>query len=97
MREALTQPSVNGLRSEVCKGNTVPKIKKFMWKALSNALAVGEKLIARGMKTDSRCQRCGREDESINHVLFECPVARLVWAQSGFPFPRSGFENRNLF
>lgn len=68
-----------------------------MWKALSNALTVGERLIARGMKTDSRCQRCGREDESINHVLFECPVARLVWAQSGFPFPRSGFENRNLF
>ena len=48
------------------------------------------------MKVDSRCQRCGFSSESINHILFSCPVARLLWAQIGFPFPPRGFENRSL-
>ncbi|KAG2332536.1 hypothetical protein Bca52824_003716 [Brassica carinata] len=48
------------------------------------------------MKVDPRCQRCGSSSESINHVLLSCPVARLVWAQIGFPFPPRGFEHRSL-
>lgn len=30
-------------------------------------------------------------------MLFTCPVAHLVWAMSGFPFPSRGFEHRSLF
>lgn len=55
------------------------RLKNFLWKALSNALGVAEECIARGMKVDPRCQKCGEEGESINHVLFTCPAARLVW------------------
>lgn len=85
------------MRSQVWKVKTAPKIKTFMWKALSNALSMSEELLARGMKVDPRFQRCGVIGESINHVLFSCPAARLVWASSGFPFPQRGFENRSLF
>ncbi|CAN6974594.1 unnamed protein product [Brassica rapa subsp. trilocularis] len=95
-KEALARPSLNELRSKVWKVNTAPKIRIFLWKALSNALSVTDELIARGMKVDSRCQRCGFSSESINHILFSCPVARLLWAQIGFPFPPRGFENRSL-
>ncbi|XP_018478413.2 uncharacterized protein LOC108849362 [Raphanus sativus] len=89
--------SVKSGYCQVWSVNTTPKIKVFMWKALSNALAVSEECIARGMKVDPRCQRCGDDGESINHVLFSCPAASLVWAASGFPFPQRGFENRSLF
>ena len=95
-REAVARPSLNELRSKVWKVNTAQKIRIFLWKALSNALSVTDELIARGMKVDSRCQRCGFSSESINHILFSCPVARLLWAQIGFPFPPRGFENRTL-
>ncbi|XP_018479618.1 uncharacterized protein LOC108850618 [Raphanus sativus] len=95
--EAQSKPSLNDVRSQVWSVNTTPKIKVFMWKALSNALAVSEECIARGMKVDPRCQRCGDDGESINHALFSCPAARLVWATSGFPFPQRGFENSSLF
>ncbi|CAN6803503.1 unnamed protein product [Brassica oleracea] len=95
-KEALARPSLNELRSKVWKVNTSPKIRIFLWKALSNALSVTDELIARGMKVDSRCQRCGFSSESINHILFSCPFARLLWAQIGFPFPPRGFENRSL-
>ncbi|XP_013690321.2 uncharacterized protein LOC106394286 [Brassica napus] len=94
---ARSKPSLNDLRSQVWKVNTAPKIKIFMWRALSNALGVSEECIARGMKVDSRCQRCGEEGESINHVLFTCPAARLVWATSGFPFLQRSFEYRSLY
>lgn len=91
------QPSINGLIQRVWKVETVPKIKIFMWKSLSNALSVDDGLLARGLKIDPRCQRCGMDGESINHVLFTCPVARRVWAESNFPFPRRSFENRTVF
>lgn len=94
---AQSKPSLNGLRSKVWKVETAPKIKIFLWKALSNALGVAEECIARGMKVDPRCQKCGHEGESINHVLFSFPAARLVWAHSGVPFPRRGFEHCSLY
>lgn len=94
---ALCKPSINDLRKKVWEVKTAPKIKIFMWKAMSNALAVSDELSARGMKVDPRCQRCGENGESINHVLFSCPAARVVWAISGFPFPPRGFEHHNLF
>lgn len=40
-REALTQPSVNGLRSEVWKVNTVPKIKKIYVESFIQCLNCG--------------------------------------------------------
>ena len=68
-----------------------------MWKALSSALAVNDGLLSRGLKIDPHYQRCGMEGEYINHVLFTCPAARRVWAQSNFSFPRRGYENMTLF
>lgn len=92
----MAKPSINGVIEKVWKIKTAPKINIFMWKALSNALSVNDGLRAKGMKVDVRCQRCGQEGESINHVLFTCPAARRVWAQSCFLFPRRGFEHITL-
>lgn len=93
-QEASARPSINGLKQKIWKVKTARKIRIFLWKALSNALAVTDELLARGMKIDPRCQRCGYQAESINHVLFACPAARRIWAQIGFPFPPRGFEHR---
>lgn len=95
-RECMAQPSIHGVTEKVSLVKTAPKIRIFLWKALSDALSVNDGLRSRGMKIDPRCQRCGNEGESINHVLFTCHFARRVWAQSGFPFPSRGFENRSL-
>ncbi|KAG7552475.1 Reverse transcriptase zinc-binding domain [Arabidopsis thaliana x Arabidopsis arenosa] len=68
-----------------------------MWKAFSGALHVDERLSTRGMKEDQRCQLCGLEGESINHVLFTCTLARKIWALSGFPLPQDGFDPWSTF
>ena len=35
--------------------------------------------------TDRICPRCGTEEETINHCLFQCPPALQTWALSDIP------------
>lgn len=37
------------------------------------------------------------EGETVNHVLFSCPVARQVWALTGVPASELGFQNCFVF
>ena len=64
---------------------------------LSAALPVADQILRRGMDVDPRCQVCGQEGESINHVLFTCSVARQVWALSGVPTSEFGFQSSSTF
>lgn len=95
--EAFTEPSINVLKEKVWKVKTVPKIRVFLWKALSSALPTADLIRARGMKIDNRCQTCGSESESINHTLFECTFARLAWAESTIPSRNGGFDELSVF
>ena len=97
IREANVQPSTNGLKEMIWSTKTSPKVKLFLWRILSAALPVADQILRRGMSIDPRCQICGEEGESINHVLFNCSVARQVWALSGVPTPEFGFQHRALF
>lgn len=54
LREARMQPSLNGLKDQVWKSKNSSKIKTFLWKVLSGAIPMADKMVARGMKTDSR-------------------------------------------
>ena len=46
---------------------------------------------------DSRCQICGNEGESINHLLFQCTLSRQVWAEAGIPQPEFGFHETSIY
>lgn len=91
------QPSLNALKSACWKVHTSPKIKTFLWKVLSDALPVADRILSRGIKCDERCQLCGREGESVNHLLFQCDMARQTWAHSCIPTPPRGWMERSLF
>lgn len=58
---------------------------------------MADKLEVRGMCKDLRCQFCGCDEESTNHVLFSCSIARQVWALYDFPSPPGGFESHSEF
>lgn len=92
IREAQALPSLNGLKTEAWNLKAPPKIKTFFWRALSNAISAGELLVKRGIKMDPCCQACGFQGESINHILFTCPIARQVWALANVPSPLNGFD-----
>lgn len=96
-QEALSLPSLNPLKEHAWKIPTTPKIKKFMWKALNEAIPVAELIRPRGMKVDDRCQICGLEGEDINHVLFSCTFAGQVWALLNIPSPQYGFHGSSIY
>lgn len=95
--EVLMQPSINSIKERVWKITTAPKIRTFIWKALSEALPVVDLISKRGLSIDSRCQVCGLEGESIHHVLFDCDPARQTWALLRIPHPQFGFQNGSIF
>lgn len=97
LQVANAQPSLNGIKEQIWSVLSPTKIKIFMWKVVSGAIPVAEKLRSRGMTIDLRCQICGMEGESINHVIFTCPVARQVWALSFIPCPENGFHPSSIY
>ncbi|KAG7564287.1 Reverse transcriptase domain [Arabidopsis suecica] len=81
------------LKMKIWDLKTVPKIKMFLWRALSGALAVSVCLQAHGMNTDLTCSLCQDAIESISHVLFQCWPAREVWEITNIPMPDQGFTD----
>ena len=90
-------PSINTLKVKIWKVHAVPKVKTFLWKALSEALPVADLLMARGLKCDDRCQLCAFEGESVNHVMFSCHLGRQVWVLSNIPCPQNGFHVQSVY
>ncbi|XP_023644490.1 uncharacterized protein LOC111832411 [Capsella rubella] len=95
-REVL-EPSISKLQNQVWKTRTARKVKHFMWQALSGCIATCSRLTDRHCGRDRSCPRCGAEEESINHLLFECPPALQVWALSNIPTIPGSFPSTSLF
>ncbi|XP_024006491.1 uncharacterized protein LOC112083001 [Eutrema salsugineum] len=75
------------LKDKIWKLNIVPKLKHFLWRIVSKALGTATRLQSRGIYIDPKCQRCGLQDETINHLLFECPVSNMMWRLANLPIP----------
>ncbi|CAA7023512.1 unnamed protein product [Microthlaspi erraticum] len=71
------ESSINWTR-DVWNAHTSQKLKVFLWKLSSGALALGENLFSRGIKANAVCNRCG-ELETREHMLFLCSFAKQVW------------------
>lgn len=46
---------------------------------MHNALPLGGILASRGVRLDDRCALCGCDNETVGHMVFSCPFARLCW------------------
>ena len=91
------QPSLDGIYQQVWSIETSPKIRHFLWRCLSNALPVADNMVHRHIAKDKRCSRCGEEAETVNHLLFLCPYARLVWAMANVHIPPAGRWSDSFF
>jgi hypothetical protein len=55
------------------------KCKMFMWLAVRNRCWTSDRFARRGLPHPNRCPLCDQEDETIQHLLASCVVARQVW------------------
>ena len=76
---------------------TSRKIKHFLWQAISGFITAAIRLCDRHCTTDRSCLRCGAEEETINHILFECPPALQYWALSDIQTSPGVFPCNALF
>ena len=54
------------------------KIKVFMWFVHKQVILTKDNLIKRNWTGPTRCSFCDR-DETIKHLFFDCPFARVLW------------------
>lgn len=59
--------------------NVKHKIKHFVWKCLHRILPVNEVITSRTAKGDGKCYCCGEQIETLDHMMFFCQHARLIW------------------
>jgi hypothetical protein len=50
-----------------------------MWLAVRNRCWTSDRLARRGLPHPDRCPLCDQEDDTIQHLLTSCVVARQVW------------------
>jgi hypothetical protein len=63
----------------IWKGKIPAKIKIFLWLIANNAILTKDNMLKRQWKGDPTCYFC-HSPESANHLLFNCSVAKVVWA-----------------
>ncbi|KAF9612720.1 hypothetical protein IFM89_003262 [Coptis chinensis] len=56
-----------------------PKFSGTAWKLFHNSAATEASAKGKGIKLASRCPICCCHEESLKHLLFECPRAIQVW------------------
>ncbi|KAG7600499.1 Reverse transcriptase zinc-binding domain [Arabidopsis suecica] len=73
-------PATAGIKwkADVWSLKTSPMVKMLLWKALQNALPVGENLKHRNVNLAAQCPHCG-EDETVPHLFFTCSFAKQIW------------------
>jgi hypothetical protein len=55
------------------------KCKMFLWLTIQNRCWTADRLAKRGLSHPDKCPLCDQEDETIQHPLTTCVVARQVW------------------
>ncbi|KAF4400613.1 hypothetical protein G4B88_023406 [Cannabis sativa] len=72
-----------------------PKVLHFSWKAISGCLPTRTQLLRiKHVPVESLCVFCNSEEESILHVLGDCPFANSCWNRSGVGL---NFSTANTF
>ncbi|XP_013738900.1 uncharacterized protein LOC106441652 [Brassica napus] len=96
-QQYVNQPSLDGLYQQIWKLNANPKIHHFLWKCVNNTLPAAANMKRPHISEDGSCIRCSMKGESVNHILFKCPYARLVWAVSPIRAPPNGEWSDSLY
>ena len=68
------------LWNKVWRLGVPPKVRNLVWRACSDILPTRANLFRRKIPINPLCTVCGQVDETVTHTLWECPLARNVWA-----------------
>ena len=67
----------------------VAKVEAFCWLVLKRCILTWDNLQTRGINGPLRCCMCKGNNESINHLLDECPVVDSIWEKGATIFKKN--------
>ena len=70
--------------SRIWKAKLPYKIKNFLWLVENGAILTKDNMVKRGWQGDPSCRFC-ENIETIQHLFFECSLARVVWSIVAIP------------
>ena len=56
-----------------------PRVGFFAWEATWNKVLTLDQIQRRGWPLANRCYLCLSEEETLDHLLLQCNVARILW------------------
>ena len=74
-----------------------PKVRNFMWRACSGILPTSANLCRRRVPMASTCTICQQHEETVAHILWECPLARNVWGMIPGQLQKCNSEATNYY
>ena len=74
-----------------------PKVRNFMRRACSDILPTSANLCRMRVLVDPSCTICRQHDETVAHVLWECSLARNVWAMVKGKFQKCNSKAQNFY
>ncbi|XP_004289445.1 PREDICTED: putative ribonuclease H protein At1g65750-like [Fragaria vesca subsp. vesca] len=69
----------NPLWTHLWKLNCPPKLKTFMWSVLHQKILTNVQRVRRGFSTIASCPICKNADETLLHLLRDCPRSQAIW------------------
>ncbi|CAL1408755.1 unnamed protein product [Linum trigynum] len=76
--------------------NLPPKLKVFIWQILNRILPTTEALIEKRVPVHPRCPVCWGDQETMEHLFLDCPVARALWGYSGLEYLGEGLPRQTF-
>ena len=73
-----------------------PKVMSFLWLCFHDSVPVKQVIAKRGISCETRCPLCRNGDESLAHMLKECPFALNIWQRVGVPQPLTSLFHLDL-
>ena len=70
-----------------------PRVKHFVWRALTNSLACNAQRAATLNFVDFTCTQCDNGEETISDILLECEVSHETWQASFLMMSSSNITN----
>ena len=78
---------MHGVWRGVWSMNLPNKIKHFAWKSCNGILPIKDSLFRRKIMANNICEVCGRQVETIMHMLCFCSRGTEVWSSSKLTLP----------
>ena len=71
--------TIDPMSEQIWKSRAPLTLKFFAWLVAKNRCWTADRLRRRGLQHPLRCPLCDQGDETIEHLLISCVVAREVW------------------